>query len=178
MIVNGGRITSGFYEPRPIAGPKTHPHGALDVAGGDGWVIAPCDGIARAYMMIRAPGLSWAEQEKPEIIGVPFRNYFYDIYGGIVSLIETTGRMHLMTHFYSRALQETFGNFVCVESIAENRWPSMVLYTGPVVMYKGDRIGKIGNAGYSTGPHVHWEVHNNFAALDEYAKRIDPSEYL
>lgn len=172
-ILNG-RITATFREPRPISNPGQHIHGAIDVAGGDGTVLAPEDGELTAYVFLRAPGGAWAHAEKTAIMDAPPHDYWYDIYGGVVGITGVSGRYHILAHFWPATLQERFGKFSYTESKATTRWPSIMLATETVSIKRGDKIAKIGNAGYSFGAHVHWEVHHS-ATLETYHKRIDPA---
>ena len=41
----------------------------------------------------------------------------------------------------------------------------------------GDLIGYVGNAGYSTGPHVHWEIHHGWQ-IDYYGNRVNPANLI
>lgn len=42
------------------------------------------------------------------------------------------------------------------------------------IVHAGDQIAKVGNEGYSTGPHLHYEIHRG----GENGRPIDPQEYL
>ncbi len=42
------------------------------------------------------------------------------------------------------------------------------------IVHAGDQIAKVGNEGYSTGPHLHYEIHRG----GENGHPIDPQEYL
>jgi hypothetical protein len=176
--VKGGKITADFRDPRPLSNPGQHVHGALDIAGGDGIVRSPCEGVARAYVFIRSKDSSWAKQDKPQIEAIQLRDYWYDIYGGLIVIMEAkTGRMHVMTHFWSKALQERFGQFEVIESSANGRWPSFALVGEEFKVAEGQALAPIGNAGFSTGPHLHWEVHPA-GIVERHADRIDPMRYV
>jgi len=192
--VRGGTITTPFDEMRPLSVPperRTHIHGALDIAGGDMIVISPVEGEAQGFVIFRGiePGnkiRAWGVGEKPDILALPWREYYQDIYGGIITIIERgTKRLHILAHFWpSKIINHDpefggpFHSIYYLEEKAKTRWPSHILMTDPVYVKKGERLAPVGNAGFSTGPHVHWEVHHQADRLDRYADRINPKEYL
>ena len=179
MIIKGGVITSFFDDHRPLnATNKTHVHGAIDIARGDGNVISPCDGIACAYVMARCPGEDWASPDKTEIESLPFIRYWYDIFGGLITITEPSGKMHILTHFYTNQLQSNFGPFAVLESAKETRFPCTMLASRSKYVERGQFLSRVGNAGYSTAPHVHWEIHNQMTKLDDYKDRVDPEAYI
>jgi hypothetical protein len=176
--VKNGTVTTGFHEPRPLSNPGSHKHGALDVSGGDGMVCSPCEGVATPYMFIRSKDGSWAAKEKIEIDSIPVKDYWYDVYGGLIVIIENkTGVMHVMAHFWAKVLQERFGEFKLIESSAATRWPSFALVGESFKVSAGQALASMGNAGFSTGAHVHWEVHHA-AVVESHADRINPERYI
>lgn len=182
-IIKGGVITANFFDPRPLSSPGQHIHGALDIAGGDRLVRSPVKGIARGYFINRGAG--WLVADKDEIINLPFRDYYADIYGGIIVIMESgTGRMHIMAHFWPTNIlngnkEQTqpfyFGRYV--ESSRMDRNPAFMIMTDQIEVKQGDILGPIGSAGFSTGAHIHWEVHHGWK-IDDYKDRINPREYL
>jgi murein DD-endopeptidase MepM/ murein hydrolase activator NlpD len=42
------------------------------------------------------------------------------------------------------------------------------------IVHAGDQIAKVGNEGYSTGPHLHWEIHRG----DMDGRPLDPQDWL
>jgi len=187
----GGQVTTKFNAPRPVSNPGLHIHGALDLAGGDGIIRAPAAGIARGYVIFRAQNVSrpWAkdDEEKPEVFNMPWRNYFQDIYGGFIVLIEPNGRMHLFCHIWPAAIlnsnKKVDGIFHTddpgyIETAGYTQWPTHINKTNQVEVVVGQALAPVGSAGQSTGAHVHWEIHHQSNRLDDYAKRIDPTEYL
>jgi len=176
--VKDGTITAKFHESRPLSSPGKHIHGALDVAGGDGMVRSPCEGVAQVFVFVRPKDGSWAVKEKTQIDAIPVKDYWYDVYGGIIVVIENrTGVMHVMTHFWSRVLQERFGQFEIVESNAATRWPCFAMIGEKFKVSEGQALAPMGNAGFSTGAHVHWEVHHA-AVVEPHADRINPERYI
>jgi len=174
LPITRGTITTPFGEPRPVEGAKTHIHGALDVAGGNMQAIAPVSGTVRALVFLRSQ-TPWAKPDKDVIMALPCREYWYDIYGGIIELRADDGTYHLLTHFYASTLQKRFGRFEYIESKAETRTPTIALCSEPFHILEGGRLCEVGNAGYSTGAHIHWEVHPTIG-ITSYASRIDPTK--
>jgi len=199
--IHGGVITTPFSEPRPLSVPpaqRTHVHGALDVAGGDGIVRAPADGTAQGFAIYRGVDPDrgrggWGGKgivEKSEILAFPWREYWYDTFGAFVTLIEPSGRLHLLCHIWpSRMLNPQpgparypFRYAYYIEEEEATRWPCHLMMTEATQVRAGQPIAPVGYAGYVTGPtgrHVHWEIHHQADRLDDYAARIDPAkEYM
>ena len=184
MPVRGGRITSGFSEPRPLSKPGAHIHGALDIAGGEGIIRAPCAGSAQGFAIFRRPGFVWGKDEKKAILYLPFRERFEDIYGAFIALTEAeTGRLHLFCHLWPDALFGAarkagfeYGGYL--ETATVEAYPAHILLTKEKEVEEGEALCPVGNAGCSKGSHLHWEVHHHCHWLDGYAERVDPTEYL
>ena len=194
--VRGGVITTSFNEPRPLSLPpaqRNHPHGALDIAGGDGIIVAPASGTAQGFIIwrgvdpvsgVRAWGPS--AKEKAEIHEFPWREYWQDIYGGIIALIEPSGRLHLLCHVWPARIFNPqlppahfpFRFAYYIEEAATTRWPCHLMMTEATQVREGQPLAPMGNAGYSTGKHLHWEIHHQSDRLDDYPLRINPVTYL
>lgn len=192
-LIKGGVITAGFDDQRPLSHPGQHIHGALDIAGGDGIIRAPIRGTAQGVVVFRgvdpSKGLgAWGapgQSEKSEILEFPWREYWYDIFGGIIVLYEPNGRMHLLCHIWASQIlnhqphpaQFPFRFAYYIEERESTRWPCHMMLTEPVEVREGQPLARVGNAGYSTGPHLHWEIHHG-RRIDDYSLRINPMEYL
>lgn len=196
--LRGGSITTPFDEMRPLSLPldqRWHVHGAIDLAGGDGIIRAPTEGETRGFLIVRGVDpksgpRAWGpkSREKKEVYDLPWREYWEDIYGAFFVLIEKkTGRLHIMTHVYPTMIlnrQVSPLHYPCVydgyiEERSDSRYPCRIFKTTKVVVREGQPLSKVGNAGFSSGAHVHWEVHHQHTRLDDYAERIDPSkEYM
>jgi murein DD-endopeptidase MepM/ murein hydrolase activator NlpD len=48
----------------------------------------------------------------------------------------------------------------------------------PFAIKEGAPLCPVGNAGFSTGPHVHWEIHPSSEVLSSYTDRLDPEVLL
>jgi hypothetical protein len=190
--VRGGVITTPFNERRPLSVPlaqRTHIHGALDLAGGDGIIRAPAEGIAQGAAIFRTPSGAWGaagQAEKSEILEFPWRDYFYDVFGGIVVLYEPSGRMHLLCHIWASQIlnhqphpaQFPFRYAYYIEERESTRWPCHMMLTEEVEVREGQPLARVGNAGYSTGPQLHWEINHTRNKIDDYHLRIHPETYL
>lgn len=196
ICLKNGRITADFNEPRPLSAPadkRDHIHGALDIAGGDGVIVAPARGTAQGFVLFRGVEpqkgkRAWADasHEKSEIYEFPWREYWQDIFGGFIVLIEPNGRLHILCHIWPSQLLNPqispikfpFRFAYYIEERAQTRWPCHILMTETAQVSEGQPLARVGNAGYSTGPHVHWEIHREATKLDDYPNRINPREYL
>ena len=41
----------------------------------------------------------------------------------------------------------------------------------------GDKMGYVGNSGWSTGPHLHWEIHPGDRKYG-HGERLNPEDYI
>ena len=64
-----------------------------------------------------------------------------------------------------------------IEEKKDCRFPIHCWYTEEMIVKAGEKIGLMGNSGYSTGPHTHWEIHHGYK-LDDYKNRIDPEYFM
>ena len=183
-----GTITSRFDEPRPLSNPGKHIHGAIDIAARTGEIIrAPEAGDVFCYVAIRQT----KKQIWPELIALhnrsfPFLNYFYDVFGGIIVLqahdknIRAVKRTHIIAHCYGNQIFEKsiFKEYQkhWIEESKNKRFPIHAIYTDNIIVEAGDLIGFVGNAGYSTGPHIHHEIHHGYK-WERWEDRIDPEKY-
>ena len=90
LPIPSGRITAPFSEPRPLGSTPTHVHGAIDVAPTSvHGVVAPVSGRAQFLQFIR-PNITsrFPADDKDIILRHPTHNYFYDLYGGICTIID------------------------------------------------------------------------------------------
>lgn len=182
--IPSGRITASFLEPRPLSNPGAHIHGALDIAprlpGVSVMTFAPVSGVARFYQLLR-PSLdySFPKTDKYEISACPVRSYFYDTYGGIITILEPASRrLHILTHYFASALWSTRDAHY-VESNANTRFPGILLASDSFAVREGEALVPVGNAGFSTGHHIHWEIHPDAAhAPYAHAERLDPEALL
>lgn len=186
-ITGSFRWTASFEEKRPLSAPlnkRDHIHGAEDLApDGKQDIIAPEDGTVYFLSVIRNDlTRSMNEVQKGDW---PFdfkgRSYFYDLYGGVIILISSDRkRTHIMTHCYRNQLfNKTNSTIYVEESPKDERFPICVEHTfkSPRDVKEGENLCGVGNAGYSTGPHIHWEIHNG-VEWNNFNDRIKPRLWL
>lgn len=180
--VPGGVFTAGFDQPRPLSAEvKTHIHGAQDIAARAGTpILAPESGKAFCYVGLRPEGRGkWGRSFDVGGDPFPFRDYFYDMYGGLIVLQSDTGLTHVITHSWMNQLfnlKPFVGLTVRTVEATDGPWP-VGLMTEPIWFQTGEQIGWVGNAGFSTGAHCHWEMHHG-SRWERHADRIDPREWL
>ena len=187
-----GIITADFNQPRPLSNPGDHIHGAIDIQGNVNDIIkAPEDGKAFCYVGIRPKtGKYWPEMIQLHGLNFPYLNYFYDLYGGIIVLqvFDSTERNIIRTH----VITHTYGNQIFNKSVFRKyssytnywyeekkdcRFPIIAHCTSIINVVKGANIGLVGNAGYSTGSHIHWEIHHGYK-WERYEDRINPEDHI
>lgn len=174
------RISSTFGEMRPLnAEHKTHPHGAIDLAVPRNTVIyAPEKGRLFYHVAMRSErmiqNLYWGTGR-----WYAFSNYYYDVWGGLVVLEgEETGYTHVFAHCEADYL---FNNgkvkkdlFTLSEEGDGKFSISLISKESPILVNIGDEIGRSGNAGFSTGPHIHYEIHRG-RAWEPHGDRVNPA---
>ena len=173
-------INPGFNQMRPLSVPpekRWHIHGAGDIPGQKGSIImAPEDGTVAAYRIVRDSKYKGAPWPDNRMDNFPFRDYGFDVYGGMVVLKGKSGMVHLFCHQYWEQLKD--GLYVddewgYTEQSADDQYPYFSDYTTFRSVKEGERIGKIGNSGYTFGPHCHYEIHPSYRWYD-YKDRVDP----
>jgi hypothetical protein len=181
-------IVAGFNQPRPLkAVRKTHVHGAVDIIAPIGTpILAPEDGVLFGYTAYRANKSEYWPRN-PQVNGeiFPYANYFYDMYGGVLVLkVLEKGevkRTHLITHSYGNQIfnYEPFTEtpFTYHEEKKESRFPIHAFSTRQKQVKAGSMIGFVGHAGYSTHPHVHWEMHEGYE-WQQHMLRLNPEEFI
>lgn len=172
-IPSSANVTAKWDEPRPMTNPGKHVHGGIDIATKIGTdILAPEQGSLFLYYAIRNKETeSWPNDGTNTF---PWKNYFYDMFGGIIVLKGDSGLTHLFAHSYINQLyNKSRHDWEAIEEKKASRFPLTAMMAGGIRVYQGDKIGEVGNAGYSSGPHCHYEIHNGFK-WDKWEDRPDP----
>ncbi len=179
-----GLITSDWAELRPLlAEVKTHPHAAIDIETDVGDPIhAMCDGTCYFFKLTRHDRVELWEEPLDSGKVLPW-SYGYDLYGGIIVLVDDKNYVNLITHCYFKGMFEGGvipKNFwVYDEESTDERFPMELMHTfdHPFRVKQGQIIGVAGNAGFSTGSHIHWEIHRGWKKTP-YENRPNPENYI
>lgn len=195
LPVRTGEITGRFSDPAKSG--RAGIHGGLDIIAIADYpgsmaadIVSPEDGRARAFASFRFGDgdQQWPSADAPRTVVIdgngkpfPFRDCFHDMYGFciIVRSLDRE-RTHLLAHAFGNSTvnEGPFnGTWGWVEQAAKTRWPVHTIYSEEIMVGKGMKLGRVGDAGYSTGAHVHWEVHHGYQR-EWYDDRIDPEPYL
>ena len=179
-----GRITTDFYEPRPLSKPiekRDHVHGAIDIGVSMGTpILMPEDGRLWRWAAFRyEQGEVWPEMPILIDYGNSFCNYFYDTFGGIIIVHSADElRTHIIAHLYCNQLFNRFDQRVhYIEEKKKARFAIHGLFTESHEEKEGSVIGYVGDAGFSSGPHVHWEIHHG-SRWEKWESRINPVMWL
>lgn len=186
--VPGGKITAGFDQKRPLsaqAHERWHVHGAIDIAAPAGKPIyAPERGMLFYFAAIR-PNRD-RDMRELELEHGPFdfggKAYFYDVFGALAIVLGNSGITHIFAHSW---LNQLFNvppvrvRWQYKESPKVERFPLCAFFTtnghGRHIN-EGDHIADVGNAGYSTGPHAHYEMHRG-RAWQRWEQRPRPDAF-
>ena len=177
------RITTDFHEMRPLSRPpekRNHPHGAIDIAVPTGTSIyAPERGEVEWHVQFRR-GRAYHDVYRPYQGGpkYAFRNYFYETFGGLCVLYAHSGRTHVFAHIEAGEIFNRFAatgaeHFYTEDQNGDTSFYLFVNWRNLNDVHEGDFLCASGNAGYSTGAHVHYEIHKRKEWIP-HSERLDP----
>lgn len=184
--VEYGIVTTGYFDPRPYSVPpeeRKYFHRAWDISADPGSAIkAPEDGRLYFHSIHRSPQDKTADwfwnpvTPSGQAFWYMFSNFYYDAYGACTVLLGEK-YVWLFAHQEEQALGILMEFYSVIPTWQEKRLAyndyvrAMLTFGNGIPVVVGSPIGKIGNAGYSTGPHVHMQVHKS---LFVYEDRVDP----
>ena len=177
-----GNITTDFFDPRPLSKPpekRDHVHGAIDIGAASGSPIRmPELGTVWLWAAFRSKGgMVWPETPTINGEGNPFCNYFYDTFGGVIICRSADEkRTHVITHCFIKQMFNGEDRGYSIEQPGKMRFPIHGIYSEKRTEYAGAVIGRVGNAGFSTGSHAHWEIHTS-NRWQRWENRINPERW-
>jgi hypothetical protein len=123
--------------------------------------INPCDGfVTRGFGMHNDPFTGAYQRHNGIDIAAPKGTPVYATAEGIVmSTSYESGLGNVIIIDHGQGLSTTYGHL------------SKVMVPRGYKVKRGEEIGLVGSTGYSTGPHLHYEVHTN-------GRAVDPSDYI
>lgn len=168
-------ITTPWDDPRPVGNPGKHVHGGIDIGCRTGSrIVAPEDGgLCLYYARRMQDGQYWPAGTLDDF---PFRNYFYDMFGGVAVLRGSSGKTHVFTHLYAKQMNNNARHdWAVIEEPGKKRFPLLAHMAGEIRIRKGEFICYTGDSGFSSGPHCHYEIHDGFKWQD-WGERPDPEK--
>ena len=182
-----GPITSHWDEPRPLSNPGLWPHASVDIAGPvDARMVAPENGWPYCFALFRPEGREdeWKDELKASPgTTFPWGMMRHDVFGTVIVLKGQSGLVHHMTHVYfAQAFERGLfpkSAWHYQEERPDRRFVMGLWHTFGTQRYvqAGEQIGLVGNAGQSSGAHVHWTIHNGWV-WTPHELRIDPEKHL
>lgn len=175
-IQKNWKITVGWDQMRPLSVPpdqRTHPHAAWDVAAPASTEVVAPEGGKVVYLFAVRPDSTHALSEIKSLPTKPFdlkgHNYFYDVYGTVAILLADSGRTHIFCHAWANQLFDKapfkirwqFEEAPDTGDLETDRRLPFAFHNffSPRIVQRGELITYVGSGGYSTGPHIHWELH-------------------
>jgi len=179
------RITTDFHEMRPLSKPvakRDHPHGGWDIAVPVGTeILAPENGEVQWHFQFRrGSGYHNAVYWPYTQTQYAFRNYFYETFGGLCILYGDSGRTHVFAHIEASEILKWFRKTGAHDFYTEDQngngdaFYLFVNWRDCADVREGNIICHSGNAGFSTGPHIHYENHKGREWI-RHAHRLDPA---
>ncbi len=169
-VGNDWQLTTEFYEPRPLSKPeehRNHVHGAWDIAVPVGTPIrAPEDGIGWWWIITD----SLMHRDIPRSLA-PFRHYRMAVFGRCYILEGKSGLTHVFAHGEITAQLEHNKK---LKGLIYGFGKTFAVIGERKKVTRGSMIGESGNGGYSTGAHIHYELHES--PWQRWEDRPDPAE--
>jgi murein DD-endopeptidase MepM/ murein hydrolase activator NlpD len=163
LVVVGGRGEDVEWEPPPLypsPGPSGYSYGicggvGITGPGGNGWFTLPTGSY-------QVSGYYFRDPSNPTHIGLDYRchsgNPIYAADNGVVTVAGWNGGYGIM-------VQVDHGNGFITRYA---HFDSIAVGCGHSVQ-QGDLLGYCGNTGYSSGPHLHFEIRYNGVPQDPMA---------
>jgi len=168
-------LTGKFNDKRDN---KSGFHGAWDLAAPKGTIIyAPEEGYMIFHKIWRHPNNVTADQYWGEGGWYFLSNYYQDIFGCIIVVLGISGLTHVFCHIEEDDFYDLLQHKGNLYSVKGKRFDyktyvkSVLNLSDPKGVVEGETVGFVGNEGYSTGPHIHYEIHR-----DRMWGRVDPAE--
>ena len=182
----GATVSTGFWDLRPYSKPwheRTYIHRAWDFANYDNRLSllrAPERGLIFYQYIVRCPlDVTWDHKWPGTPSWYMFSNFYADTMGALAILMGESGNIWAFGHLVPDSIiYQMTAKKIPIEW-GEKKWLYnkyvrwIISFDHMREVLAGDVIGYIGNAGYSTGPHCHMQVHES----KNYNSRIDPAEY-
>lgn len=159
------QLTTEFYKSCSLSqAPENcnHPHGAWDCTCSiETPILAPEDGKLGAYVAYRPRDSMYFKQGTfhPRAYRA-FRNYFYDTFGLIYIVWGISELVHLFAHSFNSP-NDHHWTVVEEHPAQRSRRPLLSYQAQPRTIREKQIIGVVGNAGWSTDPHLHYEIHKS-----------------